>query len=427
MHNKLRPLHCYLLIVVALVLYPLLYGIHISHAGDTDEYINAANVILQGYYEITFRVPVYPLLLILTGSLHQLSISLFLLQFLLYFFSVWLLVTALLRTQIGKFPIFCITVLLVSPPLVRVVYFAMTEALAFSLVNILFAIFILLKGKYKFALMGLIMAALTLTRPSFQLTGLLLVGLLLLIEKNKLSAFLFFISFAAPVLLFSYFNKVKFNYFGVTPATGWHLTTKTALFIEDWPDVKMRPLMVRQRNDNLINKSSHTGSMFFWSLPPLLEDSLHTNFVGVSKYMMQNNMALIKTHPLDYLSAVGRSIFDYTLPNGIEAKDRGILKALYSAIQLAYMYFALVLTAAVFVCVWLFRNKINASLLYPLLLVYVVIYSNYFASVAAEVGSSRHRSPTEGLILISIAYALPIVSFCRKSILNSVKMHGKDA
>jgi hypothetical protein len=53
------------------------------------------------------------------------------------------------------------------------------------------------------------------------------------------------------------------------------------------------------------------------------------------------------------------------------------------------------------------------ALLCPFLLAAIIIFSNYFASIAAEVGSSRHRAPTEGLILVSIAYALPIVMACR--------------
>lgn len=416
MRFQIRPLHCYLVIIAALILYPIFYGTHVASSGDTPGYQEAANTILNGYHQINFRVPVYPLLLIATGSVKEINTSLFFVQFLLYFLSVWLLVTAMLKSGISKAVVLVITLILVSPLLVKIVYLALTEAVTFSLVNILFALFVLLKGNYKFLLLGLLAAILTLTRPSFQLTGLLLTVLFFFYERNKWRAIMFLVAFATPIVLFSSFNKARFNFSGITPATGWHLTTKTALFIEDWPDVSMRPLMIRQRNDNLINKSSHTGSMFVWTLPGKLQDSLHQNYVEVSKYMMKNNLALIKAQPLSYLEAVGRSLFQYTLPNGPSAKDPGIVKALYTLVQFAYVYLALALTAVVLVCVWLFRKRINAVWLYPFLVTAIIIYSNYFVSIAAEVGDARHRAPTEALILICIAYALPIVSFCRRAV-----------
>lgn len=413
MRFQFRAIHCYLVIVAAFILYPVISGIHVIPAGDTHDYVEAANIISNGYQQITFRVPVYPLLLIATNSVSQLSVSLFFVQYLLYFISVFLLVAAMLQSGLDKKLVFIVTLLLVSPLLVQMVYQAMTEALSFALVNTIFAIYVLVKAKYKFLLLGLLAAMVTLTRPSFQLTSLLMTALFFVTEKSKLSSFMFFIAFATPIFLFSFFNKQRFNFFGITPATGWHLTTKTALFIEDWPDKNMRPLMIRERNENLVNKSSHTGSMFVWSLPPLLQDSLRQNYVEVSKYMMKNNVALIKSHPLEYLSAVGRSLVDYTFPNAISAKARGMKKAIYSAVQFFYIYFSLVLTVMVFVCMWLFRKRINTAWLYPFLLTAIIIFSNYFASIAAEVGSSRHRAPTEGLILVSIAYALPIVISCR--------------
>jgi hypothetical protein len=77
----------------------------------------------------------------------------------------------------------------------------------------------------------------------------------------------------------------------------------------------------------------------------------------------------------------------------------------------------------VLACTWLFRKKINVALLHPVILAASIIFTNYFVSIAAEVGSSRHRAPNEGLILVAIAYSLPIVIGCRRAIkLNDIKM-----
>jgi hypothetical protein len=161
--------------------------------------------------------------------------------------------------------------------------------------------------------------------------------------------------------------------------------------------------------------------MFVWSLPQLLQDTLHLSYVDASRYMMNNNVALIKSHPLEYISAVGRSLVDYTLPNAISEKGGGFKKVLYSAIQFFYVYLFLILTVGVLACAWLFR-KLNPDRLYPFVLASIIIFSNYFASIVAEVGSSRHRVPTEGLILVGIAYALPIVMGCRRAIkLNRIE------
>lgn len=417
MRIEILRVHCYLVIVAAIVLYPVFAGVQIAAAGDTNKYVEAAKVISTGYHEITFRVPLYPLLLIATGSVQNLNVSLFFAQFILYFLSVFLLVAAMQKSRLNTSVVFVITLLLVSPMLVRVVYFAMTEALSFALANSIFALYILLERRQKFLVLGLLTALLALTRPSFQLTGLLITALLLL-EKSKIAPVLFFAAFAIPIFLFSFFNKQRFNFFGVTPAAGWHLTSKTALFIEDWPDKNLRPLMVSQRNENLISKPSHTGAMFFWSLPQMLQDSLHMNYVEVSKYMMKNNLALIALHPLEYLSAVGRSLAGYTFPNAVSERSGGLKKALYSGIQFFYVYLFLILTMAVVVCLWLFRLRVDATLLFPFSLACIIVFSNYFASVAAEVGSPRHRAPTEALILAGIAYALPIVINCRRFIQN---------
>ncbi|MDQ6812891.1 MAG: hypothetical protein M3040_04015, partial [Bacteroidota bacterium] len=337
----------------------------------------------------------------------------------------FLVVAAMLQSGVQKNIVFLITLVLVSPMLVQMVYQAMTESVCFAFVNIFFATYIFFKGKYKFLLLGVLAAILTLTRPSFQLTGLLITPFIFFTEKQKLKSMLFLGVFAIPLIVFSLFNKERFSYFGITPATGWHLTTKTALFIDDWPDTKMRPLMVRQRNENLVSKASHTGTMFVWSLPHLLQDSLRLSYVDVSRYMLENNVELIKSHPLHYLTAVGRCMVDFTFPNAISEKGHGIKKILYSAIQFFYVYLSFLLTAMVLACAWLFRKKINSAHLYPFLLASIIVFSNYFVSIAAEVGSSRHRAPTEGLILVSIAYALPIIINCRSAIvtnLNNINM-----
>ena len=417
MQSKITKLHCFLVVLLAFLLYPVFYGVHIAEGADTYDYVEAARIIVNGYHQITFRVPVYPLLLIVTHSVDHLSTSLFIIQYLLYFISIVSLVLAMLHSSIDKRQILLVTILLVSPLLVPMVYQAMTESIAFSLVNFVFSGYILIKSKFKFLLLGLVLAILTLTRPSFQLTGLLLTILFFVTEKNKFTSILFFFAFAIPVFLFSFFNKAKFDFFGITPATGWHLTTKTALFIEEWPDKKMRPLLIRQRNENLVNRSSHTGSMFVWNLPYLLQDSLQLNYVQLSKYMMKNNVALIKSHPLEYLSAVGRSLVDYTFPNAISVKVTGVKKGMYAITQFFYVYLSLLVMVASFVCLWLFRGRINKKWSFPLMLAAIVIFSNYFASIAAEVGSSRHRMPTEGLILMSIVYALPIISSCRRAVI----------
>ncbi|GEO09941.1 hypothetical protein [Segetibacter aerophilus] len=423
MRFKPTDLHCYIIIIVAFILYPVFNGIRVMPAGDTHDYVEAAKIISSGYHQIAFRVPVYPLLLIVTGSVNRLNTSLFFAQYLLYFVSVFLLVAAMIRSAIDKRLLVIITLLLVSPLLVQMVYQVMTEAISFALANIIFALYILLKGKYKFLLLGLLSAVLTLTRPSFQLTGLLLTIFFLLSEKRKVLPVLFFASFAIPLFIFSLFNKERFNFFGITPATGWHLTTKTALFIDQWPDTSMRPLMIRERNENLVTKTSHTGSMFVWSLPQLIQDTLHLNYVDASKYMMKNNTALIKSHPLEYLSAVGRSLVDYTFPNAVVEKGSGLKKALYAIIQFFYVYLFLILSALVLACTWLFRRKIDDAWLHPFVLAAIIIFSNYFVSIAAEVGSSRHRAPTEGLILVAIAFALPIVVASRRAIkLHDVKV-----
>ncbi|HEX8460342.1 MAG TPA: hypothetical protein VF623_02885 [Segetibacter sp.] len=424
MKINLKAFHCYAIIFIAFILYPIIKGVHILPAGDTGSYQEASNIILNGYRQITFRVPFYPLLLILTGSTKALTPSLFVLQYLVYFLSILFLVKAMLRSEVKVLHVFIVTLLLVSPPFVQINYYAMTEAISFAFVNILFSIFILVKRSYKFLLMGILASVLTLTRPSFQLTGLLLTGLFLLTEKSKWKAGIFIVSFALPLFIFSMFNKSRFNFTGLTPATGWHVTTKTALFIDDWPDAKTRPLMVRQRNDNLVNKSSHTGTLFVWSLPELLQDSLHMNYIDASKYMMRNNTALIKSHPLEYLTAVGRSLVDYTFPNLISSNFPGWMRGLYTLLQFAYMYLALILTAAVWVCLWLFRRRVETKWLHPFLFAAIVIYSNYFVSIAAEVGSSRHRVPTEALILISIVFALPIIRACRATIISAYSASG---
>ncbi len=88
MRFEIRAVHCYLVIITAFILYPVIAGIHVMPAADTHDYVEAANIISNGYQQITFRVPVYPLLLIITGYINGLSTSLFLVQYILYFVSV---------------------------------------------------------------------------------------------------------------------------------------------------------------------------------------------------------------------------------------------------------------------------------------------------------------------------------------------------
>jgi len=403
----LKPIHLYLFIIIAFIAYLVIGGASINAGADTDDYQEAASNILTGYHQINSRVPFYPLLVILTNSTNRLQVGLFWLQYILLFASFFAVVAALLRCGINIKLVAIILLIMVSPPVVRPVYIAQTESICLTLCNTLFAIFVLMRNSViKFVLMAFVMVLLTFTRPSFQLTGLALACWLFYITKNKYLPLAFTIAFLLPVLMFSWYNKAKFGFAGITPAGGWNLTTKTTLFIEEFPDKKIRDILVEGRNQSLVNSPSHTAAMFIWNERQRVIDSLHMSYVDASKYMAKQNMAMIKHNPIRYLSGVLSCTLEYLMPNGVKTNDRNVLKLSYSVLQLAYVFISVVITVFFFACLWLKGLKALTDIDKMMIFVFIIVFTNHLLSVAVEIGNPRYRQPTEVLILLLIPLGL---------------------
>src|SRR5262249_41510922 len=117
---------------------------------------------------------------------------------------------------------------------------------------------------------------------------------------------------------FSLLNYVKFNFFGIYPTAGIHLSNRTIKVLERLPDqyAAEREALIKARNAQLIEGDDHTGDSYFYrALPELRKITGAASILELSQHLSHLSLILIKRAPLHYLQEVLASISGYCLPS----------------------------------------------------------------------------------------------------------------
>jgi hypothetical protein len=412
-----------LLTIVMSAAWAVMWGLTPRSDGDTGSYQEVAVDLRDGRMDsLHDRPPGYPIVLLLTGSADRPSAGLQLLQLVAHGAAVWLALCLLQRFRPSAAVSMLTAALMLSPPLVEKAAWAMTESISELLVvatTLVLVRWLEQRRLRQLVGVGLLCGALAVVHPMFVLLG-LCIGVAAAVvtfrsgggvpraARAGAAALLGAALLVAPVVLH---NAVRFDHAVVTPMTGWSLSTRTALFVDELPASEpLRSLLVEARNENLVDGESHTGLMYIWGARRDVAAQLDVSDAEASDYLLAMNLRLIASQPLDYLSAVGTAAAGYTAPATMDTASgsSSVAKA-----GLALVHYALVLA-------WLLQlvgvvgvvmskrlgapvsvRALRASLRTWLVCLLVAGYSAVM-SVTIDVGNPRHRTPTELILLVGL-------------------------
>ncbi|MCL4849565.1 MAG: hypothetical protein KJ066_23680 [Acidobacteria bacterium] len=300
--------------------------------GDSEQYLEVARDLADGRLDrLHDRPPGYPLLLALTGSVDRPARPTFLVSLALHLASIWMLAAVLHAVGIPAawLMVFCLVGML--PSYVEPAAHVMTETTGQFMLAAGFSglmLWLTRRTPLALAVSGLAFGYATLTRPVFQALVVAMAACLFLVPATLRrlgatsgdAARATIALIAASVLLvggFSWLNHARFGYFGISPLAGFHLSTKTILFVERLPDdhATVREILVRERARELVKRgSTHSGSQTIWEARRELEAATGLSTPALSRYLVGMNLTLIRRAPLEYLQDVAQSMAVYWFP-----------------------------------------------------------------------------------------------------------------
>lgn len=372
---------------------------------DSAQYQGVAVDLADGSLDdLHYRAPGYPLLLWLTGAVERPSRALFVVSLILHGATLLASVVAFGRIDLpaATGPLFVLIALL--PPFIEPSAYVMTEGLTACLLLGLLWVLGTFTSSWTAALAGVLVGTVTLVRPAYQLLGVMLALVLFFAGARRRAAALLMASLIV-VVGYSAWNLSRFGYFGVTPALGWNLTTKTALFVERVGDPRLRELLVEMRDRHLVQEQSHMAGMFIWSVDRQRLSEI-TGFHGTAldRHMVRLNVELIRSAPLSYLAAVMSSLAVYWLPGTTElahAESR-VWQLVWAAGHFALTgLFWLQLVAVVGTWLTSGASLIQGPSRRVYSLALTIILYTMVVSCFIEVGNPRYRVPTDLLILLT--------------------------
>jgi hypothetical protein len=379
--------------------------------GDTPSYQATAAILRAGWPSLTDRGPGYPLLLLATGSSHGSTHLLFLVQLAMHVATIVLVVDIARRAHVGQMGRVAIAVLLFAPAvLLRVVYEG-TEALAALLLTTVFWLLLTPpspRRRVAWALaLGTLCGAAALVRPNFAALF-VPVALLAAVPRGSRPWWRTAAVVALPALVlvggYSIANGVRFDSFGMTPLTPYHLNSKTAPYVEP-----ARTVLIEERDAALLRGESSAPDNYIWMARPRLEAATGLHGRALDRYLMRIDLELIAHNPFGYLDTVKSASAAYVEMDsqpaiiGLGRPAVWVQQAVHLALLLAF--------AAALACIpgLALARRITRDRLWPLAVGVVLAASTWLPVVLTETGTARLRAPSEPVLALVFVLALSIV------------------
>jgi hypothetical protein len=385
--------------------------------GDTPTYRAAAAILRDGWPSITQRGPGYPLLLLLTGSSHGSTHLLFLVQLAMHVACVLLVVDLARRAHVGPYGRAVLAALVFAPVvLVRVVYEG-SEGLAALLLTVTFWLLLSRPGTRRqvpWALgLGLLCGGLALVRPNFALVFVpvaILAALPLRARRWRTAAL---VALPALVIVGGYVvaNGVRFDSYGLTPLTAYHLSSKTAPYVEELPTSyePARTVLIEERDAALLRGPSMAPDNYIWVARPRLERATGLKGRALERYLMEMDLHLITHHPIDYADTVQAASLNYTALDsqpailGLGRRAAWGQRALHDLLLLTFV--------AVLACIpgLAIAGRVARGRLWPIVVGLVIAGYGWLSVVTTETGTARLRAPTEPILALVLVIAASVV------------------
>jgi hypothetical protein len=421
-----------LLLVLYLAFYGGLWRGAPAQMADTRKYQEVAQDLADGRLDrVHYRTPGYPVLLALTGSAEHPTRALYHAGLLIHFAAVVLLRRELDAVGVGRSLGRTFVAVSLLPPFVEPAAMALAENLTGGVLGVgLACVARWLRGGPTgvLALGAVLLAYSGLTRPTYQVLGVALAGLLGLAAalpalRNRGSGQGRRLAAGAVVLAgvnlavvggFVAYNFARFGYLGVTPALGHVLTTKTALRVEDLPGSygRVRSMLLERRNRDLIQGESHTASQYFFGIMDRVQAETGLEDIAFSRYMLRLNLTLILKRPLAYVHQVGVALVSQTLPSSSRFANfgRGSVQLFWAVLHYALLV-AFLAPLTVLVGLGLFTLSggrlaapasppSTAALLIYAAATFTILYSVAITAIL-DVGKPAQRTPVDVLAVFA--------------------------
>ncbi|MCB0958648.1 MAG: glycosyltransferase family 39 protein [Acidimicrobiales bacterium] len=386
--------------------------------GDTPSYRATAAILRDGWGSITERGPGYPLLLVLTGADDRSSRVLFLAQLALHVAAIVLVVDLARRADVGRFGRTALALLLVAPPvLLRVVYEA-TEALAALLVTAI--AWLLLtppepgrRVRWAVAL-GLLCGGAGLTRPNLAVL-VVPVAVVVAVRVGGADGRRAAIAVAGPAMLLigglAVANGLRFDSYGLTPLTPYHLNAKTAPYVEELPErfEPGRSVLIEARDAALLHGGSSAPDNYIWDARPALEEATGLRGRALDRWVLAVDRHLIAHHPLDYLDTVEAASLRYVQMDSQPAVQ-GLGRPIAQLEQLLHLGLLAVTVALVSLVPGLaLAGQVARRPWQSWVVAMLLSASTWLSAVTTESGTARLRAPVEPLLALGVVVSASVV------------------
>lgn len=346
-------------LTAAVILYAAAWSEAPVKARDSEGYLKVARDLLDFRLdELHLRTPGYGLLLALTGSAHEPGRALFFVGLAMHCAVIWLLAALLHMSGLQPRWVLLFGFILLLPPFVESAAYVLTE----NMTEFLLALGVggVALGVCHRKLIWLCTGALALgvcgvTHPIYQafppVVAIVLLAAVRLAPWVRLrfraalrSSLVVLGGFGLIVGGTVFYNLVYFDYVGLTPFTGFTLTTKTAAFVERLPDehAVAREALIAARNADLTAPgSTHTAASYIWRARDPLSRATGLEGVALSKYLVKINLLLIREAPLAY----SHDVFVTTARLWAPSSGQGLASGGARLFQAAWAFLDLFITA----------------------------------------------------------------------------------
>jgi len=420
----LIPLLCLTVTLSAILFYPLVWSDAPFLQHDSHEYLQSARHILAWPWSSPpIRTPGYPLFLMLSGQTAP-TRTLVVLQLLLHFSATWLLADLLRKLGVRPALIVLFCLLMALPPYVQSAAHVLTEVPAEFTVAVGFAFtlrYFISRSTASLIIAALVWSFSGLVRPANALVLPFAIALAVATDRALFSAspwrsshrvLTILVGALAPLavlILYSSVNWACCGYFGPTPRTAYHLSTRAVESFDHIPDGAFRNILTATRNRLYAGEGGRSLHRRYWAAEIAKDEIMKATGLAPLEFhrrLQAISLALIVQHPLQYLRTVVDAGFTILLPYRAPHNSYGVLDRFATPLWyiphlalIAGLSVAALLLGATFVAELLLPGLLKGRIpgearatVVGLGLALGVFASVAFLSCALDIGEPRQRS-----------------------------------
>lgn len=455
--KRISPLTQFYLItggtfLLSMVLYGAIWHDAPVKTNDSPAYLLLAADLVDFQLETLHdRTPGYPLFLLVSGSIGEPTRALFYMQLILHFISISLCLHLLHRLSVSWTGMIIFLIVALLPLYSERATYVLTENFTqFLLVGGGIGIVLWFMDRRFFWLFpaGICLAFAGITRPTYQYLSLLFAVLILVLQFSRhwqqertrlLFAILVLTGFTIMIPGgLAFYNAQHFGFWGLTPYSGFNLSGKTARVLERLPleYSPVREVLIKYRDEGLLRPhGAHSGAGYIWEphAQAELQEVTGMDRIELSEYMLEINLLLIRSAPMEYLAEVGYAFVTYWFPPNDDMANMNSrpLQLIWSlvhfavislfALQLILLFGFLILIVNIpvpFRTAWVENIPHNNHRFLTFLFALSIIGLTAAVSTILQTGDMRFRVPTDLLILLVTVIGVDTLLFIRQTILQ---------